>query len=723
MKKVLLSLMVCALFILGATPALAAVDPSDLSFTSKLVNNNGIVTDELNPSTLNGTTASDIQAQANLPAKYDLRDVNGVSYISPVKFQYPWGCCWAFGTICSIESNAMLKGQKNANYSEKALTWYANVLQGGASTADNMKEGFQVTTSIGLDDSNHYESGGTTLTAIGQLASWNGSSTTEQVPFKNTSGKTKEMKINGKTVSYYSPDGTWGMDDSHLYDNAYHVQDVKQLNTDISNKDAVKQSIMSNGSVLLGYSVQESAPYFNTATSAQYIDVKTSSDHAVSIVGWDDNYSKTNFTEGHQPTNDGAWIVKNNYSAAWADNGYFYLSYEDKSIEGLASFDADVASNNTDGQFQYTHNYQYDYLANKSNATGTVDNRIVKKAAEAGQVLKMANIFTADGCQSLKAVSAYSQLDNGGTVTTSIYKITDGNNPESGTLVETQTDAIDSGEYKTIVLNKAIDLAKGERFSVVQTQKDNTTGAYGLSVEMGVQDGQKFQTKNQSTHEVTSEYTLTNVATVAAGQSFIYGIGNTGESDAWHDLADGSFTGRYMTFTYDVENEDGTTTASVAYPGNVMIKAFTTDTPCVTYEVHGRNYGWSQGWKTDGETAGTTGQALRLEALQAKITDTDGIANGDAASGLGITYQAHVQNKGWMDWTADGDTAGTTGQSLQMEAVRIKLTGDKAADYTITYRVHVQNEGWTQWVSDGADAGTTGRGLRAEAVEIKIEKK
>ena len=143
-------------------------------------------------------------------------------------------------------------------------------------------------------------------------------------------------------------------------------------------------------------------------------------------------------------------------------------------------------------------------------------------------------------------------------------------------------------------------------------------------------------------------------------------------------------------------------------------------TPSVTYQVHGRNYGWNQGFKSDGDTAGTTGQALRMEALQAKITDQ----SGSAVDGLGITYQVHSQNLGWSQgYKSDGDTAGTTGQSLRAEAVRMMLTGYKAPDYDVTYRVHVQNLGWTQWVKNGEVAGTTGRGLRIEAIQVQIVKK
>jgi len=722
MKKFWLTLLVCALFVLGATPAFAAVDPSDITLHTQLVNNGGIVTDELNPTPAGGATAQDIQVQANLPAKYDLRDVDGKNYIAPVKFQNPWGNCWAFATMCSLESSAMKNGATDVNLSEKALTWYAMSLQGGAGTAEDMKEGIHITSIIGLDDSNHYKSGGTYNIATAQLATWNGSSTTEQVPFQNASGKTQTGTIAGKEVTYYAPDGTWGLDDSHLYDQAYHLQNAQSISTEIADIAAAKQALMNNGSLFTSFCVADSgSPYYNSTTHAMYTDTATDPTHGVSIVGWDDNYSKTNFNEGHQPENDGAWIVKNSWSDVWGDNGYFYLSYEDKTISQLATFSADMKETNASGQYDYTHNYQYDYLGSKSVTTADINPKIVDKAAENDQILKMANIFTADGNQTLKAVSAQSLVNIGATVTTDIYKITDGENPESGTLVESQTDSLASQEYKTIVLKTPIDLKKGERFSVVQTQKLEIDGqtAYGLAVEMGAQDGTLHQDLAADKKTVADKYTTTDVATVAAGQSFVYGIGASGSTDTWHDLADGSFTGRYMTFAYTNNNEDGTTTNTVAYPGNVMIKAFTTDAPSVTYEVHGRNYGWSQGWKTDGETAGTTGQALRLEALQAKIEDQNGIA----VDGLGISYQVHVQNKGWMDAAADGATAGTTGQGLRIEAVKIKLTGDKADQYNVTYRVHVRNQGWTDWASNGAEAGTTGQGLRIEAIEIQLTAK
>jgi len=43
------------------------------------------------------------------------------------------------------------------------------------------------------------------------------------------------------------------------------------------------------------------------------------------------------------------------------------------------------------------------------------------------------------------------------------------------------------------------------------------------------------------------------------------------------------------------------------------------------------------------------------------------------ASLYSIRYRAHVQNIGWQGWRTDGQTAGTVGQSLRIEAVEIVL--------------------------------------------------
>ena len=38
-----------------------------------------------------------------------------------------------------------------------------------------------------------------------------------------------------------------------------------------------------------------------------------------------------------------------------------------------------------------------------------------------------------------------------------------------------------------------------------------------------------------------------------------------------------------------------------------------------------------------------------------------------------ILYRVHVQDIGWQDWKKDGEVAGTTGQAKRIEAIQIKI--------------------------------------------------
>ena len=139
-----------------------------------------------------------------------------------------------------------------------------------------------------------------------------------------------------------------------------------------------------------------------------------------------------------------------------------------------------------------------------------------------------------------------------------------------------------------------------------------------------------------------------------------------------------------------------------------------TPSPSISYRTHVQNTGWMNA-VTSGNTSGTTGKNLRLEAIQINL-NTDGL-NGD------LSYRTHVQNTGWTTWTSNGKTSGTTGKNLRLEAIQIKLTGEIANQYTISYRTHVQNKGWMDWTSDGKTSGTTGESLRLEAIQIKLIRK
>lgn len=147
-----------------------------------------------------------------------------------------------------------------------------------------------------------------------------------------------------------------------------------------------------------------------------------------------------------------------------------------------------------------------------------------------------------------------------------------------------------------------------------------------------------------------------------------------------------------------------------AAPGSIS-RPFVCKT--ITYQTHVQNIGW-QAEKADGEVSGTSGQSLRLEAIKIKL--------GSSIDG-GLTYATHVQDIGWQSFVSNGQLSGTSGQSKRLEAIKINLTGNAANQYDIYYRVHAQNFGWLGWAKNGQSAGTSGYSYRLEAIQIVLVSK
>lgn len=131
----------------------------------------------------------------------------------------------------------------------------------------------------------------------------------------------------------------------------------------------------------------------------------------------------------------------------------------------------------------------------------------------------------------------------------------------------------------------------------------------------------------------------------------------------------------------------------------------------IQYRAHVQNIGW-QPYQNGGTVVGTTGQSLRVEALQFRTT-----SQPFTGSLLG---SAHVQNIGWMPEAAPGAMIGTSGRSLRVEAFTLRLTGAMYTNYDIWYRTHAQNLGWLGWAKNGARSGTAGLSYRLEAVQVII---
>jgi C1A family cysteine protease len=358
-------------------------------------------------------------------AKYDLRTLGKVS---PVKDQNPWGTCWAFATFASLESTSM-PATPTPGYSEKNL---ANLA------------GFDYAIPDG---------GGHMWMSSAYLTRWNG-------------------PVNSATDPY--PSGTWTS--SSTYPPVKHVQNVVFFpgRTSRTDNDNIKGALTRWGAVYSSLYWNARSFYNETYTSYYWPASDTSSGggHAVTIVGWDDNYAATNFTTAAD--GPGAWIVKNSWGSVWGSNGYFYISYYDKSFGSVIQTDGtnkDTAVFLGESTSNYDTVYSYDKLGEVNDYYGAT----VKTGS-------FANVFTANSTETIKAVGFYT-TDLNVPYTISIYK-NPTSGPVGGTPAATFSGTLAYMGYNTVEIPsiQQVPVTTGDRFSVV-VQVTNPTNSYYIPIE------------------------------------------------------------------------------------------------------------------------------------------------------------------------------------------------------------------------------------------------
>ena len=210
--------------------------------------------------------------------KYDLRDQGKVS---SVKDQGPNGSCWAFATFGSAES--ILMPYERMDFSEKHM---------------RNTHGFDWGPS----------EGGTRTVSSAYLARRSGPVLEKDDPY-----------------DIYGTNSLENLPISKELTHAIFIPD-RRNSTD---NDLLKKMIMENGGIYSA--VMGGDEYINKKTMAHYYNGSQAPNHAITIIGWDDNYSRKNFKT--QPQGDGAWICKNSWGTGWGNQGgYYYVSYYDRNI-------------------------------------------------------------------------------------------------------------------------------------------------------------------------------------------------------------------------------------------------------------------------------------------------------------------------------------------------------------------------------------------------------
>ena len=335
-------------------------------------------------------------------SSFDLRNyvVNGYKLSGTVKDQGNNGACWAFGATGALES-AFLKS------TGILLDLSENNIQGAATRYSEFGRGF-------------INEGGFAVSGMGLFLGWLSVLSTEYDNYDEL-GKVSIAAF----VQYES----------------YHIQDAIIIppRTSALDNDKLKDALVKYGGLTVHlYGASANNDYYNPTTHSQYYNSEGYGNHFVTLVGWDDNYSKDNFKIA--PPGNGAWICKNSWGTGWGEDGYFYVSYYDKTF-AMTSDSVGYIINNTEN---YTTVYQYDI-----GYVGFFNDK--------NETIRFINTYTADSNELIAAVGTYF-ANAGDKYTLKIFV----DNSE----VYSQDGIATHSGFETIKLNKKIAVNAGHKFSV-----------------------------------------------------------------------------------------------------------------------------------------------------------------------------------------------------------------------------------------------------------------
>ncbi|MDR2522846.1 MAG: lectin like domain-containing protein [Synergistaceae bacterium] len=423
--------------------------------------------------------APNLPFSSNLPASYDAR-VHGC--VTPVRNQNPFGTCWAFGAFASLESTQKKLGNTH-DFAERHLAWFVYT---------DYKEFPSFTPESSSDI---YNNGGNAPKAAAMLTRGTGPVDETTNPYSNTSYMAPADESAPKILDVTD---VWYLSIADVSGSA--------LGSDReATYEAMKRLIITEGVVNVTYydydgstSPSGESDYYNTTHAAYYYDARENTNHSVAIVGWDDNYPKNNFNR--TPPSDGAWLVKNSWGENHGINGYFWISYYDRTLDFVALFKGKPVNS-------YKTTYLYDPLGETASEGSRNDNSMwganVFKATEDGQIEAVA--FNTSNTQTDYEVRIYKNPTS---------------HPSSGAL---QGDATTTGShlhagYHTVTLRNPVRVNNGEKFAIAIKITRNTAPIY-----FAAEEAWAYYAEN---------------ATASLGQSFLAFTqgGEVGPETVWDDL-------------------------------------------------------------------------------------------------------------------------------------------------------------------------------------------
>lgn len=377
---------------------------------------------------------------SDLPRAYDLRKSGGVT---PIKAQQG-GTCWAHGTMAAIESNLLVSGmwKKIGNGDTLALSEYHLDWWNGFNRHCNVDIGDAKADPTGLTP----HLGGDYRVSAAYISRGDG---------------VVCAPVNDKGL----PDTTSGYakipDQIHPAYKRFYVRDIEwfTIGDNLERIDDIKRRIMKEGAMGTAYCA---GPRFTAKDFVihQPLDNPAKPNHAVAIVGWDDD--KISSDPAKKAPKPGAWLIKNSWGTQRmlkdktgkptgktipvGESGYFWISYYDRVSCRDPEMGA-VSFRNVE-PMKYSHVYYHDYHGWR----GTIKD-----------IAKACNVFTATADHKLTAVSFYTAADNVKYTATIYSKFANGA-PQG--VRATKSGVVERTGFHTVDLEQAVTVAKGEQFVV-----------------------------------------------------------------------------------------------------------------------------------------------------------------------------------------------------------------------------------------------------------------
>ena len=384
---------------------------------------------------------------SNLNSRYSLKDIIPANLA--IKNQQQTNSCWTFASLSSLETNLALSNYRSGIDTSKVYDFSERHMEYATSKtfANNVENPIGYNRNVG--------SGGNWWTAEPYFINGTGAIAESEMPFENNENTINISEIQNKTVSSQ-------VYDTMYFENYEYADD--EIKSEIMNK--IKQHIKNYGSVFAcihGNSSNSSLfTCYNDDTGAKYCSnsISHAPDHAVSIIGWDDNYSINNFPENAKPTSNGAWIIRNSWGDLVGDNGLMYVSYEDDNVSDNL-YGIIKASDSVDYDNIYQYNEYYPSNAISYSKSEIMLGNIFEKSTSTEYLTQV----------SLHAAEKY---------TCRVYVNPNGSSfakadMELVSLKAGESETVDSG-YHTLEFLKPIALT-GNKFAVVIeiTSSDNRT--------------------------------------------------------------------------------------------------------------------------------------------------------------------------------------------------------------------------------------------------------